>query len=52
MISRKSRQGLPTAITLAGMYLVTTLPEPMIVFLPIVTPWLMVTLAPTPLQPQ
>lgn len=33
-----TRQGLPAAITLAGMSLVTTLPAPIIEFSPIVTP--------------
>ena len=32
-------QGLPTATTLSGMSFVTTLPAPITVFLPIVTPF-------------
>ena len=35
---RITRQGFPTANTLAGMFLVTTLPAPIVVLSPILTP--------------
>ena len=47
VISRRTRHGLPTAITLLGMSFVTTEPEPITVLSPIVTPGFTVTLAPS-----
>ena len=46
VISRRTRQGDPTAITPAGMSRVTTLPAPITVLSPIVTPGSMVVPAP------
>ena len=43
--------GTPAATTFAGMSFVITLPEPIIVLSPIVTPWLMWTPAPTQTTP-
>ena len=45
---RITLQGLPTAIELLGMSLTTTLPAPIVVFEPIVTPGQMI--APPPIQ--
>lgn len=44
---RRIRAGLPTATTLAGRSLVTTLPAPTTVFTPMVTPGSTVTLPPS-----
>src|SRR5699024_1582422 len=38
VMGRNTRQGLPTATTLAGMSWVTTLPAPMTLFSPMLTP--------------
>ncbi len=46
--SRITRHGLPAAMTLAGISLVTTLPAPITVFSPIVTPGS--TIAPPPIH--
>lgn len=43
-----TEQGLPTATTLFGMFLVTTLPAPIVVLSPIETPGQMIT--PPPIQ--
>ena len=48
MISLITLHGLPKAITLLGISLVTTLPEPIILFSPIVTPGL--TIVPPPIH--
>lgn len=45
-ISLRTLQGFPTATTPDGMSFVTTLPEPITVFFPIVTPGLIITHAP------
>ena len=44
---RSTRHGLPTATTLAGMSFVTTLPAPITVFSPMVTPGTTITPAPS-----
>jgi hypothetical protein len=41
-----TRQGLPAATTFAGMSLTTTLPAPMVVLSPIVTPGQIIALPP------
>ena len=46
VISRRTRQGLPTATTPEGISRVTTLPAPITVLSPIVTPGSTVTPAP------
>ena len=46
VISRKTRQGDPTAITPAGMSRVTTLPAPITALSPIVTPCITTVLPP------
>ena len=46
VMGRKTRQGLPTATTPAGMSLVTTDPAPMTLLSPMVTPGQMTTLPP------
>jgi len=46
VIGRRTRHGLPAATTLEGMSFVTTLPAPIMVFPPMVTPGRMVTSPP------
>ena len=48
MIFRITRQGFPTAKLFAGISLVTTLPAPITLFCPIVTPGKIIT--PPPIQ--